>query len=159
MLSGGTWSEQAGISANIDNIMLWAGGTYNDAVSGAAKTILYHDGSGKFTGKLQSSVSGRKVLIDPSNDYKIISLMNNNSEMGVIGFDSSNGYGYLKFGSDTTKITLATAGLIWIANGVSKFSVQINAYYKLSLRGDFPTYAQAASGEVYRNNSNVLAIK
>lgn len=159
MLSGGTWSEQAGISANIDNIMLWAGGTYNDAVSGLAKTILYHDGSGKFTGKLQSSESGRKVVIDPSNDFKIISLINNGSEMGVIGFDSSNGYGYLKFGSDTTKITLATAGLIWIANGVSKFSVQINAYDKLSLRGDFPTYAQAASGEVYRNDSNVLAIK
>ena len=159
LLSGGVWTEQGGISANINNIMLWSGGTYDEAVSGIAKTILYHDGSGKYTGKLQTSVSGKKVVIDPSNDYKIISLLNNDTEMGVIGFDSSNGFGYMKFGSDTTRITIATAGLIWIANSINMFSVQANAYDKLSLRGNFPSYAQAATGEVYKNDNNVLAIK
>lgn len=66
LLSGGAWSEQGGISANIDNIMLWAGGTYDQAKVGTAKTILYHDGSGKWTGRLESNSNGNRIIIDPS---------------------------------------------------------------------------------------------
>lgn len=66
VLSGGAWTEQGGISANIDNIMLWAGGTYDQAKTGAAKTILYHDGSGKWTGRLESNSNGNRIIIDPS---------------------------------------------------------------------------------------------
>lgn len=65
LLSGGAWTEQGGISANIDNIMLWAGGTYDQAKTGTAKTILYHDGSGKWTGKLESNSDGNRIIIDP----------------------------------------------------------------------------------------------
>lgn len=66
LLSGGVWTEQGGISANMDNIMLWAGGTYEQAKAGNAKTILYHDGSGKYTGKLESNSEGNRIIIDPS---------------------------------------------------------------------------------------------
>lgn len=67
LLSGGVWTEQGGISANTDNIMLWAGGTYSQAKAGNAKTILYHDGSGKWTGKLESNSDGDRIIIDPSD--------------------------------------------------------------------------------------------
>lgn len=53
LLSGGVWTEQGGISANIDNIMLWAGGTYDQAKAGNVKTILRHDGSLKAEGEFE----------------------------------------------------------------------------------------------------------
>lgn len=76
LLSGNVWSEQGGISANTDNIMLWAGGTYSQAKAGTAKTILYHDGSGKWTGKLESNSDGNRIIIDPS--ARAVKMYNNN---------------------------------------------------------------------------------
>lgn len=55
---------QAGLSPNTDGIAFWAGGTYNQAVSGTAKTIIYHDGTGKFTGKIETSSTGNRITID-----------------------------------------------------------------------------------------------
>lgn len=48
MLKSGV--ETGGLSANIDNILLWGGGTYADALSNLAKVILRHDGSGYLAG-------------------------------------------------------------------------------------------------------------
>ncbi|KAA6303120.1 MAG: hypothetical protein EZS26_000723 [Candidatus Ordinivivax streblomastigis] len=46
MLVGGV--ETGGISANLDNILLWGGGTYAQALNNLTKIILRHDGSGQF---------------------------------------------------------------------------------------------------------------
>jgi len=88
LLSGGVWTEQAGISANIDNIMLWSGGTYVHAVAGTAKTILYHDGSGKYTGKLESRSDGDRIVIDPSE--KSMLMYSDSFNMLKLGWDETS---------------------------------------------------------------------
>ncbi len=42
--------ETGGLAANLDNILLWGGGTYDQAKENAANTILRHDGSGQLAG-------------------------------------------------------------------------------------------------------------
>lgn len=48
MRDGG--QETGGLSADRDNVLLWGGGTYADALSNLAKVILRHDGSGQLAG-------------------------------------------------------------------------------------------------------------
>ena len=48
MLTAGT--ETGGLAANLDNILLWGGGAYAEALQGLAKIILRHDGSGQLAG-------------------------------------------------------------------------------------------------------------
>ncbi len=75
MMTGST--ETGGLSANLDNILLWGGGTYAQALQNLAKTILRHDGSAQFAGGnlswdtqgniiLKSNSSGVSVVIDPT---------------------------------------------------------------------------------------------
>lgn len=42
--------ETGGLAANLDNILLWGGGTYDDALKSLARIILRHDGSGQLAG-------------------------------------------------------------------------------------------------------------
>jgi hypothetical protein len=51
--------ETGGLSANSDNILLWGGGTYEDALAGNVPLVIYHDGrivakEGVFSGFLQT---------------------------------------------------------------------------------------------------------
>ena len=91
LLSGGVWTEQGGISANTDNIMLWAGGTYDQAKAGTAKTILYHDGSGKWLGKLESTIDGNRIVIDP-NTRSVDLINNSNKNVSKWYFENTSGY-------------------------------------------------------------------
>lgn len=76
---------QGGISANTYdstnyNVMLWAGGTFNNAVNGTVGTVLRHDGSGylarksiswdtqgntTYKGRIETERDGNKIVIDP----------------------------------------------------------------------------------------------
>ncbi|KAA6318052.1 hypothetical protein EZS27_031889 [termite gut metagenome] len=100
--------ETGGLSANIkndsgyDNIILWGGGTYAQALANLAKIILRHDGSAKLgkmtidvngnitandavmnnitaTGKIISNDSGNKIVMDPTK--RAILLQNGNGEI------------------------------------------------------------------------------
>ena len=72
LLSGNVWSEQGGISANTDNIMLWAGGTYSQAKAGNVKTILYHDGSLKAEGEFEcGSKTGNRCLLSGDGRFRM----------------------------------------------------------------------------------------
>ena len=98
---------QAGISPNRgDNVAFWAGGTYSQAVSGSSKIVLRHDGSGflagnniswdtsgnsTFTGKIQSTSSGNRIEIDPSDrSFKMI----NSSGKTVVSMSFTQASGY-----------------------------------------------------------------
>ncbi len=48
MLAGGV--ETGGLAANLDNVLLWGGGTYADALRDQASVLLRHDGSGHLAG-------------------------------------------------------------------------------------------------------------
>ncbi len=51
--------ETGGLAANQNNILLWGGGTYDQAKGNAANTILRHDGSGQLArGKIQWGNNG-----------------------------------------------------------------------------------------------------
>lgn len=72
LLSGNVWSEQGGISANTDNIMLWAGGTYDQAKAGNVKTILRHDGSLKAEGEFEcGSKTGNRCLLSGDGRFRM----------------------------------------------------------------------------------------
>lgn len=86
MRDGG--QETGGLSADRDNVLLWGGGTYADALSNLAKVILRHDGSGQLAGgnitwdaagalKVSASfatpfaIPGIDVIFDPTISYNI----------------------------------------------------------------------------------------
>lgn len=72
LLSDGVWTEQGGISANTDNIMLWAGGTYSQAKAGNVKTILRHDGSLKAEGEFEcGSKTGNRCLLSGDGRFRM----------------------------------------------------------------------------------------
>ncbi len=55
--------ETGGLAANLDNILLWGGGTYDQAKENAANTILRHDGSGQLArGKIWWNQTGDLTL-------------------------------------------------------------------------------------------------
>lgn len=106
-LSG--FDAQGGISPNTDNVAFWAGGNYWQATTGAAKTVLRHDGSGHFANKgilfdtagntkFQSNNSGDKIIIDPS----LRSLRMYNNDIPVLNMH------FFKNGANTgSKIDMA----------------------------------------------------
>lgn len=98
---------QAGMSPNRgDNVAFWAGGTYSQAVSNTAKLVLRHDGSGflagkniswttagdaTFTGKIQSTSNGNRIIIDPSS--RSLKFTNSSNYLaGEILFNSNTEY-------------------------------------------------------------------
>lgn len=98
---------QAGMSPNRgDNVAFWAGGTYSQAVSNTAKLVLRHDGSGflagnniswtttgdaTFTGKIQSTSSGNRIVIDPTDrSFKMINSPG--KTVAYMNFTSATGY-------------------------------------------------------------------
>ncbi|KAA6316652.1 hypothetical protein EZS27_033063, partial [termite gut metagenome] len=57
--------ETGGLSANFDNILLYGGGTYAQAMQNLAKIILRHDGSGQLAGgNLTWDTAGNVNIID-----------------------------------------------------------------------------------------------
>ena len=75
------FDAKGGLSPNTDNVLLWGGGNYYQATTGAASVVIRHDGSGwlaskniawdtrgniEYTGKVTSNSSGDRIVIDPS---------------------------------------------------------------------------------------------
>ena len=78
------FDAKGGLSPNTDNVLLWGGGNYWQATTGAAKVVIRHDGSGwlasknitwdtigkvNMTGSLQTKSSGSRIYITPNNTY------------------------------------------------------------------------------------------
>ena len=78
------FDAKGGLSPNTDNVLLWGGGNYYQATTGAASVVIRHDGSGwlasknitwdtigrvNMTGSLQTKSSGSRIYITPNNTY------------------------------------------------------------------------------------------
>lgn len=78
------FDAKGGLSPNTDNVLLWGGGNYWQATTGAASVVIRHDGSGwlasknitwdtigrvNMTGSLQTKSSGSRIYITPNNTY------------------------------------------------------------------------------------------
>lgn len=85
------FDAKGGLSPNTDNVLLWGGGNYWQATTGAASVVIRHDGSGwlasknitwdtrgniEYTGKVTSNSSGDRIVIDPS--LRALRMYNNN---------------------------------------------------------------------------------
>ena len=155
LLSGGKWTEQGGISANIDNIMLWAGGTYDQAKSGIAKTILYHDGSGKFTGDLYSEGNNTTVKMVVDTEY--------NYGAGVY-VDDRRIQNYIKrvnLTSDSLMFGIPTrlAGYRINSFEIHPIGTSDSTRGLYTISANWPSVSEARIGEVYRDTSGYLKVK
>lgn len=78
------FDAKGGLSPDTDNVLLWGGGNYWQATTGAAKVVIHHDGSGwlasknimwdtigkvNMTGSLQTKSSGSRIYITPNNTF------------------------------------------------------------------------------------------
>lgn len=81
------FDAKGGLSPDTDNVLLWGGGNYWQATTGAAKVVIRHDGSGYLANKgiswntigdaqFQSNNSGDRIIIDPSS--RSLALYRNN---------------------------------------------------------------------------------
>lgn len=85
------FDAKGGLSPNTDNVLLWGGGNYWQATTGATSVVIRHDGSGwlasknitwdtrgniEYTGKVTSNSSGDRIVIDPS--LRALRMYNNN---------------------------------------------------------------------------------
>jgi hypothetical protein len=133
-------TETGGISANLNNMLLWGGGTYSDALQNIAKIILRHDGSGQLLGGLFKFTSDNKLIIDLSN-FKIdsngnISITGNfKSESGgnrveinpasnskMIFRDDNRTRGEFRFGTETDGTSILELILTTYRDGVTVYS-------------------------------------
>lgn len=154
--SANSFTCQGGISPNTDGIVFWAGGTYAQAVSGTAKTIIYHDGRGKYTGAIQSASSGRRIAIDPDSSDKLLSLYNGTSLLGKIGFDPDNNYAYMQIGESTgANLYLSTAGIRYSGCGFMLY--HING--KVGMSGSWASASEVTTNHVYKDSSGYLRVK
>ena len=161
LLSGNVWSEQGGISANTDNIMLWAGGTYEQAKSGIAKTILYHDGSGRYTGRIETSSAGNRIIIDPS--AKAMQMINTEGSLitelkfnNIAGYQSNPAlHMYLRSTNNGNTIYRYTMDY----NGFGVYDPSGNILSRLGpgflLLKEIPTIDPKQAGRVWRDNTTL----
>ena len=173
-LSG--FDAQGGISPNTDNVAFWAGGNYWQATTGAAKTVLRHDGSGhlanksiqwdtagntQYTGKITSNNDGNRIIIDPS-DRAIKMITSDNKNVAEYNFyESSQEQGSrmilntYRSGSKVAS-TIIFGGSITLSppeGGMSAFSVILDTNGKLQFIIDpsrLPT-SGTYYGEIYRD--------
>ena len=157
-LVNNAWTEQGGISANLnsENVMLWAGGTYDQAVAGTAPLILHHDGTGNFTGNVTCNGSDSKIKINAdASDHFGLSYVGTSIQM----FDSSNNYekgvclypNGLQFGIYSTKS---------YTGRLKSFSIELyNGYDLFTIYNTWPTMAQASTNQLYKDDNGFLKVK
>lgn len=162
LLSDGVWAEQGGISANIDNIMLWAGGTYDQAKAGNVKTILYHDGSLKAEGEFEcGSKTGNRCLLSGDGRFR---MFRGDHELLNFGyFVESNTYYYPSLnmtrktsaGTSFGGVTLSPSELLFVStNGMGCIYGNNIMIFDIT---KFPT-SGSTIGAVYREG-NTLKIR
>lgn len=94
------FDAKGGLSPDTDNVLLWGGGNYWQATTGAAKVVIRHDGSGYLANKgiswntigdaqFQSNNSGDRIIIDPSS--RSLALYRNNYSCAKLCFLSAAG--------------------------------------------------------------------
>lgn len=163
-----------------DNVGFWTGGTYNEALAGTAPIILYKDGSGQFgggniklnadgtieyTGKISSSSSGKRIIIDPAvNSIKMID--SSNREVMVANFGDvpnfSTAYIYLNgySGTETTPsryATISPSSAQLYHSGSAMFSLSIASNGGVNMITDLskmPTVA-GSIGQWYRSGEYI----
>lgn len=164
----------SGLSPDTKNAAFWAGSTW--ANQNSAKIKLNHDGSGwlanknimwsvpgdaTFTGKFQSSDSGRRIVLDPSNADRLLSIYNGSSLLSKFGVEPDNNYAYMQIGADNDwRLQLTTAGLRYFDyNNNHIFSIGNAGVNKFMFYAAWPTQAEAYTGMAYKDSSGYIRVK
>lgn len=165
------FDAQGGISPNTNNVAFWAGGNYSQATTGAAKTVLRHDGSGHLANKsiqwdtagntkFQSNDSGDKIILNPSNrSFQMINSSGKTvSEMSfqnIAGYQSSfklQAFLYSTEGS-TLYITEVTPNGFMIYDSSGNSFRGFNS--GLFLMKNLPTIDPRNSGAIWRDGTTL----
>lgn len=166
------FDAQGGLSPNTDNILLWGGGNYWQATTGAAKIVLRHDGSGYLANKgiswdtlgntqFQSNSTGNRIKIDPSSrafkmynssDQEVTSLSwitNNNVTVPALTMDIYAGT------TNTWRSVLMPGSLAFYTGGVYQggFTGGVLKLPKLYKKSQ-----TLRDGTVYRDDNNYLIV-
>lgn len=125
MLTSG--KETGGLSANLDNVLLWGGGTYVDALQNLAKIILRHDGSGQLAGgKIQWSGNGDLQIGKGAKmgDFYVGLRMIDSWMANVLELDKT---------SDMTGRTIISFAQAAMRDGITDLSLNIAAYFETDM--------------------------
>ncbi|WP_294596312.1 hypothetical protein [uncultured Rikenella sp.] len=113
--------ETGGLSTGRDNVLLWGGGTYADALANLAKIILRHDGSGQLAGgKIWWNAQGDLILKEGAEigKFKIVNGGLDWETGGLIEGDIVTPYGHFKINPDAIGPILEVRG-----SGISTMKV------------------------------------
>ncbi len=167
------FSCQAGISPNLNNIAFWAGGTYNQSISGTVGSVLRHDGSGYLAKKnISWDTAGKTTFQSAANGYRVVigadgrfRMYNNTVELLNFGyFTESDTYYYPSMkmyrknssGTESSSMSLDPTGLLFSSTsgsgaffGVAYVKLDINRCPTPSNIGDYPV------GTIYRDGVNL----
>ena len=116
--------ETGGLAANQNNILLWGGGTYDQAKGNAANTILRHDGSGQLArGKIQWGNNGDLRIGRGAQigDFYVGDRVIDSWSANVLELDKTSG------ATGRTIISFAQAA---VRSGIVDLSLNIAAYFE-----------------------------
>ena len=167
-LSG--FDAQGGISPNTDNVAFWAGGNYWQATTGAAKTVLRHDGSGHFANKgilfdtagntqFQSNSSGNRIIIDPSE--RVLNMISDSYNVLKMGFTTDRArqpyirmFRFENTGVQTDSLSLNVTGIDFTdSEGGGRFYIHKRTNGKYTIYNkSWISQSEAIVGEMYLDN-------
>lgn len=178
------FDAQGGLSPNTDNILLWGGGNYWQATTGAAKIVLRHDGSGWLAGKnIMWDVIGNVQILGSLKTYsngalcKItgtqMGLYNNeNIRVSIVADAGGGGIPGIEM-HNIDDFTSANGNVLLLSSSILKFGKISKASY--STQGDFsineairgkytihnlwPSINEVSSGDLYKDSSGYLKVK
>lgn len=171
------FDAKGGLSPNTDNVLLWGGGNYWQATTGAAKVVIRHDGSGYLAsrnitwntagdatvrGAFETSSNGYRTVIGTDGRFR---MYNNSVELLNFGYFTESGtyyYPSMKMyrknssGTESASMSLDPTGLLLSSTsgsgaffGVAYVKLDINKCPTPSNIGDYPV------GTIYRDGANL----
>ena len=170
------FDAKGGLSPNTDNVLLWGGGNYYQATTGAASVVIRHDGSGwlaskniawgtrgniEYTGKVTSNSSGDRIVIDPSTrSLKMYNL--SSQEVASLSWTTNSGVStpaltmraYAGF-TETWRTILTPGSLAFYSQGSYQGGFTGGALMLPRLTKKSQTLRD---GRIYRDDNNHLII-
>ena len=117
---GKKWQVYLELREYLKNLpAFWAGGTYDQAFDGTAKTIIRHDGTSKFTGEVISEhEDGSKTILDNEG----LRVLNQNGNMNI-RFGLKNGFAVMEYYDNDGVLLydLGPQGIVKIENRPSEW--------------------------------------
>lgn len=178
------FDAKGGLSPDTDNVLLWGGGNYWQATTGAAKVVIHHDGSGwlasknimwdtagntQILGSLKTFSNGALCKITGTqmglynNDNIRVSIVSSIGGGGIPGIEMHN---IDDFTSTNGNVLLLSSSYLKFGK-ISKasystqgdFSINEAVRGKYTIHNLWPSINEVSSGGLYKDSSGYLRVK